>query len=101
MYRFAMMEGRLDTNGDNNMDLLFSYHIGENKTMRAVELGIEFEPQVEGLVTVPIQFYWEDLFLDGTPSIDIAEMKSSHMANAQEDSLGLILMDNFKTAIQQ
>lgn len=100
MYRFALLEGRLDTNNDQNMDLLFSYHTGENKALRSIVKDYSFEVYPDSLTVVPIEIYWEDIFLDGQQPIDIAQMKSSHMASAAEDSLGMILMDNFKHAIQ-
>lgn len=96
MYRFAMIEGRIDTDNDSNMDQIFAYHIGENQAFRELALPVTYTQGESGELIINLDY--TELFLTDQRKIDLTEDPFCHMNSAEADQRGNMFMDNFMFA---
>jgi len=94
MYRFVMMDGRIDTVQADNFAKTFSYHTGFKELWRTTTIEQEFIVSEDENLTLTLNLQIDQIF-DGTSPVNIFEDNVSHSLT----DIATRLSDNFIEAI--
>ena len=98
MYRFVMIDGRYDIEGDGILDGTFSYHTGYEDSYREVELIHDFAFDRKGVYTQSILIDVSKLFYVSGNIVDVVTESNFH-GNYAEIDLSIRISDNFASAL--
>jgi len=94
MYRFAMIDGRYDIEGDGTVDGAFSYHTGYEDCYREVEFVHDFSFDRKGVYSETIAIDLSKLFYVSGNIVNVVNESNFHGDYAEID-LAIRLSDNF------
>jgi len=98
MYRFLMLDGRYDIEGDGIMDGVFSYHTGYNESYREVELIHDFSFDRKGNYSQIISIDVSKLFYVPGNIVDVVNESDFHGELTALD-IALRMSDNFAASL--
>lgn len=98
MYRFLMLDGKYDLEGDGLIDGSFSYHTGYEDSYRDVELVHDFSFDRKGVYSQAILIDVSKLFYVTGNIVDVVTESNFH-GNYAEIDLSLRVSDNFANAV--
>jgi len=86
MYRFVILEAKMDTTGGDNFDHDVIFHMGLDQLYRPnIERKVLFSAEMDSESEVVLQLDWEMVFYQGDEAIDIRSENITHTADNAED----------------
>jgi hypothetical protein len=98
LYKFVMLDGRSDADGDGTFEGIFSYHTGYNECYREVEIVHDFSIDRKGVYEQRIGIDVSKLFYVSGSMIDVTT-ESNYHGNLAEIDLAKRLSSNFASAL--
>ena len=98
MYRFVMIDGRYDVEGDGTPDGTFSYHTGYNESYREVEFAGDFSFDRKGSYSHEIIIDIEKLFYVSGSEVDVLT-ESYYDGDLSNIDLAHRISDNFMNSL--
>ena len=98
MYRFVMIDGRYDIEGDGVVDGAFSYHTGYEDCYREVEFVHDFSFDRKGEYSETIAIDVSKLFFASGSVVDVVSESNFH-GDFAEIALAIRLSDNFARSL--
>lgn len=77
-YKFLMLEGRVDTLGNGDLDGIFSYHTGFNSMYREIVIPLNGIEVIEDSTIINIEFDLNKLVNGASGTIDFVEQSAAH-----------------------
>ncbi len=100
-YRFVVIEGRFDSNGDQVIDMNdtpFAYHLGLDPYLRTNTASVSMNLVEEMTTVVSYELNMERFFMNATDTLDMVANPTIHM-NPGQEVIGEMLTDNFNASL--